>query len=461
MITKLELLQKFLETLDDQGIWHVVLRNHHAIAEGVEKDIDLQSDAASYTQIAKIFRGICKQCAYIGKITVSGKSLFLVANPDRLSSESGEATDNAAVIHFVAFASVRNTALKYKFRGYSSRIRSWQMARERLEVGGLSCWAPTVDWRIVFLLEKMQQKKKDKYAKEILELIASEASQIGKNDDLLKHIKDAVLESASEACRLFAVKHTFAFMPKPLKPLRPLYEWWRVLAGNVTSKLRKKGLIIVFSGPDGAGKTTTKTNLIDYLSNDLKFNVVSLKGLNPLNNPGSMGKLITKAQHQVRGVADASGRALEFELRDRAPKGKSFSWKMRRFLGLLFILAQYPFGYLSARIQNYQGKVVVIDTSVFDRFIKAHRPRYRMLERIMVPLLPVGDVVFRLYAAPNVIVARKPELTVAELDDYYATMDEVFAIKKNSNIQVVVTENGPTSANAEVQAEVVRLLQNL
>jgi hypothetical protein len=172
-----------------------------------------------------------------------------------------------------------------------------------------------------------------------------------------------------------------------------------------------------------------------------------------------MGSLIGKIQHSTRGVSNKSNFELEHTHRDRKPnKGGSFSWKLRRLIGLLFILFQYPFFYFIARIRSYRGVTTVVDTSVFDRFVKAHRPRFKLLERIFCPLLPAGDLTFRLYASPKVINKRKPELTVDELEKYYTVMNHIFSLKSSSKIITIETESGAVRASQQVSEHVLNEL---
>ena len=72
-----------------------------------------------------------------------------------------------------------------------------------------------------------------------------------------------------------------------------------------------------------------------------------------------------------------------------------------------------------------------------------------MLEKLALPLLPQGDLNIALIAAPRAIVARKPELTLDELESYYRRLDEYLKLSKTQAVRIAADE-GVENASANV-----------
>jgi hypothetical protein len=455
MSVKLKFLNSFLSELDSEGVWYVVLRNHDEILTGTEKDVDMLCSPSNFKLIRSIFNKVCSRNGHIGSWDVYGKNMALSTEPKSFGDVSNTFS-KGLYLHFVGFASIRDSFLKVKIPGYSKKFRSSQIQRKKMVWDNFECWSPSSDWLILLLLEKMQYKRKQVYKEELLRLLNDSQTGIYLNDSLKSIINISLKENSTKKERLLAVQKTLQQINYQKNYLQGLKEWFLLIKLNLSSLIKKKGLIITFSGPDGAGKSTTKSLLIDFLQNDIGIPVNSIRGFNRLNEPKYMGTALKKVQYNVRGVNSKTADELENDFRDRKPNnGKGLSWRLRRLVGLLFIIIQYPVFYFFARVKTYKGISTVVDTSVYDRFVKAHRPRFRFLEKIAIPLLPSGDIIFRLYASPEVINNRKPELTIHELEEYYSAMDYIFSLKPKSNVRIIKTNLEPTIAAENVKKHVM------
>lgn len=458
MDVRLTFLNTFFSELDAAGVWYVVLRNHEEIYAGIEKDIDMLCSPSDFKLTHTIFSKVCSENGHICNWNVSGKSLGLSTEATAFDRDLNTFSRGLS-LHFVGFASVRNSYLKVKIPGYSLKFRNDQIQRFKMAKDGLTFWMPSTDWQILFLLEKMQYKRKIGYKDKIVSLLFDTSSKIGTNNILRSLIHNSLKEDSTTSERLLVVQKSLKEINYSSNFVKAAKEWLWLGKENLSALVKKKGLIITFSGPDGAGKSTTKSHLINFLQDDVGLTVNSIKGFNRLNEPKLMGAVLTKAQYNVRGVSKKSASELENSCRDREPKkGGSFLWKFRRLIGLLFIITQYPFFYFAGRVRTYLGVTTVVDTSVFDRFVKAHRPRFKLLEKIISPLLPSGDLTFRLYSSPEIINRRKPELTITELEEYYKAMDYIFSLKRKSNIKKIETHLGSKIASKEVNQHVLYAL---
>jgi adenylate kinase len=223
----------------------------------------------------------------------------------------------------------------------------------------------------------------------------------------------------------------------------------QLLLDNLRRAPRPTGIIICFSGPDGSGKTTANDALTTFLQRELQVPIVNYKHLYPLNRAMAASGL--KVQARLRGIDPKDAAGVE---RDR---GEGLAWYSRRVFGLMSIVAQFGLGYVEARLHNFAGKTVIVDTSIFDAFVKGHRPQVKLLERLLSPVLPVGDVWFLLTADPTKIVARKPELTEDEIHEYYERMGQLTARAK-SRPERIQSDRGVAVAHSAMLTRVLEVI---
>ena len=112
--------------------------------------------------------------------------------------------------------------------------------------------------------------------------------------------------------------------------------------------------------------------------------------------------------------------------------------------------------YLAAWWCRWRGIVVLVETSPYDVFVKYHMPEFPWVERVFAPLLPRPNLCFVLRANPQSIVARKAELTVEEITDFYHRVDRVISYAGIQNRAVSLpTDVSPDLTYARAAAEVI------
>jgi hypothetical protein len=444
---RLAAVSAILAALDAAGLEYVVLRNFEGVAEGTEKDIDLLARPDEFPAFKRL---VGEACERFGGQTVTATDrldgLQLVcAFPNRLDVRPIR-------VHISPFVPLHLSPFQRKVPGLSRRIRIGQVERTRLSAGRLEMWAPSPRWLLLLLLLRQLRKPKTAYAETCRALATTQACP----DDL----RADVLAAAAPGASVEALMRASALLMERLGPRRrraaALLDWGVLALRAARARLRRDGLLVVFSGPDGAGKSTTTDACVRYLREELGLPVGRVKGLTVLAG-GGIGRTMTRFQEKMRGVPEGLGvDQVQIQHRDRRPEGRALIWRMRRFVGLCAYIAQYYPAYLIARLYNHLGVTVVVDTSVHDRFVKAHRPRFKLLERLFAPSLGVGDVLLQLRADPAVIHARKPELDPAEIAAYYATMDELFAGRRA--VRRVDSGRGIDRALADMKAIVLATL---
>ena len=190
------------------------------------------------------------------------------------------------------------------------------------------------------------------------------------------------------------------------------------------------GKVIYFSGPDGAGKTTSFLRAVEIseMAGKTAFQLRTLQ-VRRL-------QMLARAQakrNQCCGETEADkmgsvGRLGYSDLPRHRGKGVRFT--LRRNVGLLAAIADiasYGLVFLRSKTRDYD--VVLVEECPFDVFAKRHRPFFPWTAKLLKRLVPVPDLLVFCIANPDEIVRRKPELTEAEIEHYYDVMDKVYGSK--------------------------------
>jgi len=415
--------------LKQSGIDCCVLRGYEGVATG-SGDVDLLADVSDFTRIVRVFIECCDEHElFTVKTAVRTKSLYLTAVKVGRANGCSDSIKKIE-IHIVAFVSIHRTAWQRRIMGLATRFWLRDLPTRIYQEDDYCIRVPEKVHEFVFLLHHMSVKPKTEYRDRCRLLLQDGAVESAMTKGLGA---DGVQQLAmliegglprEDANRLLArAGNAIRRRRRPLAVARVMLNHFRYL-------YRQSGLIVFFVGPDGAGKTTTSTILAELLELS-GLRVRRTKNLYYLNRKSRLAGRINAA---VRGIDRRDTKLVE---RDR---GGGASWRMRRMLGLISIVAQYFPGFWYARLFGTRKHQYIIDTSVLDAFVKGHRPKFVWLERLLLPVLPAGDLYFVLTAAPEMIAKRKPELTVAELDDYYNRLTRYLELASIEPVQVTADE---------------------
>jgi len=164
--------------------------------------------------------------------------------------------------------------------------------------------------------------------------------------------------------------------------------------------LRPPGQLVVLVGPDGAGKTTHSELICRrFAASRVPVSTVYLGAQKPL--------LFTRRLSQkIRRRMTPPGTV-------KPPKDVNRRTRLR---GLVHILADKWLRYVvHVRPHLVRGEIVVLDRYFYDLRTYPHPlVRRRWIEALVMRCIPEPAVTFSLRADPELITARKHELTVAE-----------------------------------------------
>ncbi len=201
---------------------------------------------------------------------------------------------------------------------------------------------------------------------------------------------------------------------------------------SLWQKPHRKGLVVSFSGIDGAGKSTVLEQFRQLLQNKYRRKVVVLRhrpGLLPMLNAWRVGKQEAEAQAALR-----------------LPRQGSVKKGIGAYLRFAYYWCDYFLGqsWVWWRFQR-KGYVVLYDRYYFDLIIDGKRsniPIGEKLPGLLRPMIRMPDLNVFLWADPAVILSRKQELSEYEISGLTARYIRLFnALLQSNPVQYLLLEN--------------------
>lgn len=205
------------------------------------------------------------------------------------------------------------------------------------------------------------------------------------------------------------------------------------LLDTVKEVIYNPGMIITFSGVDGAGKSTIIDKVKNNIEKQLRRRVVVIR-----HRPSVLPILSAWTKGKVTAEKEAADRL------PRQGKNKSI---LSSFLRFCYYYTDYLFGQFVVYFKYvFRGYVVLYDRYYFDFINDSQRSNIQLpssLTRLGYNFLIKPELNFFLYADPELILSRKKELdakTIEQLTKKYQTLFEQLN-KKDSNKSYVSIEN--------------------
>jgi thymidylate kinase len=393
--------------LDEAGLNWLIPRNHQDLPDRVGHDVDILVDPADANQIDPLLRGV-----------IHGQELILLR--DYVGIEH-HAFDVAApnlrgrlVLH-VDF----QTALQYRGRTF---VPTAELLATRRRVGAM--WVPSVAMEAYVLMLHAalhKQALKPKYAQRLRVLKEADPDGFARvaAERVGPHLAERLAAVGSEP-DLLALSRPLARAIDRRYPsnllLRPSFVVRSALRQAVL-RLRPRGVFVVFLGPDGSGKSSTADLIAGMLGGHddvLPIHRVYLGSGKPLLPTRRLTR-------RLRGKTGSRASANPNPLRDVVP---------RRLRGALHVMADEIARYwIHVRPRLSPHGIVLADRYAYD-VLRVNNPTARKswFRRLVVAIVPAPDVTFFLDGAPDVVAARKQELTVEETIRQQAAYKELESV---------------------------------
>jgi thymidylate kinase len=382
-------LRVLFAVLDDEGIRWLILRNHQDIPDRIGHDVDLIVHPRDDGAIDALMRSV-----------IAGLDLFLIRSYRGIDHRTFDVASPDLAGRLVLHVDVQTSM---RFRG-RVLIGGRELLRDRRRVGTL--WTPSPGTEAFGLLLHAGLNKralKPKYAARVTELEEIEPGSLERaarrsvGTDLgaglaAVRTEEQLLELRPRLRRAVDRRHPANRLRRPAFEVRSaLTQTWL--------RIRPRGLFVVFLGPDGSGKSSTVELVAALLG--------SQPGVLPVHRVylGS-GTPVLPTRKLARRLHERSSGGSKV-VRDVAP---------RRLRGALHVTADEIARYwIQVRPRMSPHGLVLADRYAYDLF-RVNNPvaRHPWFRRLMLLVIAEPHVTFFLEGDPEVIAARKGELTIEE-----------------------------------------------
>jgi hypothetical protein len=424
------LLPTMLRRFADGGLRYVVMRNYEGYPHwSFKPDIGLLIDHRDVNRLVGLFHRVCGELGYVfyrgrpGRNNVILMAVRIVEGPD------GAARLDPVKVDARTYERFSLTRRHRYFHPFNYKVFLDDTRRRSIEQDGCRFYVYEPLDDLVMLFKQWRRKRIARYRDRIIERL--------EEAEVRRWFCETVgLESAYPQ-QLIAPQYDEAVHDDWLWRMaqrrygrstlwRMIRTHWRAMVCRLKQTRPRRGPVIYFAGPDGCGKSTVLESVKAELIGGVLGEPVRLRHFYSLKN---VLVQITRRFWWLKERSRSGGEGEKrrpidnMTVRDRDTGRRS--WRLRKRLALLVGLIDIRMSYLAAWWFRWRGVVVFVETSPYDVFIKYHMPEFPSLERLAAPLLPRPTICIVLRATPESIIARKAELTLEEIREFYDRLDRV------------------------------------
>ena len=402
-------LGELADALDRAGARWLILRNHQDLPDRIGHDVDFIVHPDDAATVELTIRGVA-----------SRTGLFLVRTYVGIEHHSFDVAASDLTGRLFLHVDVQTSM---QFRG-RRLIDADRLLADRRRSGRVWVPSPGVEGYALLLHAGLNKRAlKPKYRGRVVALQMEHPGEIERaaTQDLGSDLAGRLGAVRSEADLLALTDELERAIDRRHRAnrwRRPMFEV-RSAATQARLKLRPRGLFVCFLGPDGSGKSSTTEMVAELLGAQQAVLPVRRVYMGS-GTPVLPTRKLTRRMHGIK--KDGEGKAQE--IRDVTP---------RRLRGALHVTADEILRYwVQVRPRLSPHGIVLADRYAYDLFrVNNAKVRTRWFRRIGTMLIPSPDITFFLEGDPEVIAARKRELTVEETVRQQAAYRDLAAFVPN------------------------------
>ncbi len=201
------------------------------------------------------------------------------------------------------------------------------------------------------------------------------------------------------------------------------------------------GLSVAFLSPDGGGKSTIIKRIEDTCAG-------SFCGINYIyTRPHMLKNLGTYNPLNPHGEGNGNP----------DPHGKKLHGRLKSWMRFLYYMVDYVIGtIMKIYPMKVMKKLIVFDRYYYDYMVDLQRYQYKLprcVPFLFRHLVPMPDIVFILDGNPEILYARKKELTLEELKYQVTAYRHVAQVVKNS--QIINVNNDIAKVTSDVTRAII------
>ncbi len=431
-------VRRLFALAEEEGARLVVLRHHHGLPDVLTKrDLSLLVDRADAGAFVRAVRRVAEEQGYV-----------VVRNPRRLNAlaltvlRHEPAPDGTCRARTLTLDARLDDAYPLPAAPAPWSRRPVRLVADRLRTRPVTregCRFHVPDPRDEFLvLMKHWRRKGDPTTRDELEDLLRSSALESWVREVGGRPRGPVLgeryENADDALVARLVDDRWG----PFTPTRRAADLLRAARNRLVGRRPRLAPIVYLGGPDGCGKST----IADAVARALGAQRIPCT---PLYSLKKYLRWVTHRlawlKHRVGGRREPAARAdagdapefsddfrtfrMEHDHADRDTGRRA--WRVRKWFALVVGVADIVLGWTLALGYRLRGRVVVVETSPYEVFVKYHMPEFPRTEAVLARLIPKPTCGLLVRVDPERLVARKAELSADEVRDYYARLERVHA----------------------------------
>lgn len=408
------LLDLFFQSLEETNICYCVIGNYFYLPEYTSNDVDLWVDDIKKSE--ELLLNYAKKLGlrlYMQNKTANGSNNYFYNK-----SEAGIEVVKIDLMHETAYKSIISIVSGDLIKHNRVKYKTFYVANELIE-GVMHLLYPLITFGEV----------KEKYKSKLVNL-----SQYDEYRDVITNILGDDLGNQVISSTL---KEDWSSIEKKVASIRRHLLLKTLLTFdlnrlNITIKfvscilrriITKNGIVISFTGIDGAGKTSIKEYLINnadkYFAKNRKIEFYWRPFLLP----------------RIAKVVGSKGQNEVYNQSGKRVIGSSSTSRLKSIAKYIYYVSDFVLGQIKYFKKSHTGGLVVFDRYHFDNIIYPERFGF-VLEKSTMRffdkfIIPQPDILFYFTADTDILYERKHEIDVGEINQQKALYDDEIKIKRD------------------------------